>query len=268
VTAVGSGVTEAVILVTKLAMQSLFSIIDTTMYSRLLLHTFLVVVVHRKVVVGQYHGTYHPSAPRVAIGPYRPWEGRFPPPLHLPGRLPASHPGYQTNIVIDQTGKAGNVVEITTEDLSTGLEVGKTEWSGPGTLTLSAIASFLESPRQRKRDSPHELPGTHRYPAGHPKAEFELVEVPRSYEEPLQSPEGVMGKPCTYSQQCTKALHAVCSANTQCQEGVSCPLRTCQCPPSYHLHLNTHRREGVTQPRRKRRSLRYYEECRYHPRLR
>ena len=130
-------------------MQSLYTIIDNTMYNRLLLHTFLVVLCHRKIMLGQYHGSYHPSAPRVAIGPYRPWEGRYPPPLASASypTLPAGHPGYQTNIIIDQTGKVGwlvicysrlscylfqgaSVVEITTEDLSTGLEVGRTEWSG------------------------------------------------------------------------------------------------------------------------------------------
>ena len=90
-------------------MQSIFTVIDNTMYHRLLLHTFLVVLCHRKVVLGQYHGTYYPSAPRVAIGPYRPWEGHFPPPIKtfphpVAGRIPLNHPGYQTNIIIDQTG--------------------------------------------------------------------------------------------------------------------------------------------------------------------
>jgi len=261
-------------------MQSLYTIIDNTMYNRLLLHTFLVVLCHRKVMLGQYHGSYHPSAPRVAIGPYRPWEGRYPPPLSPASypTLPAGHPGYQTNIIIDQTGKAASVVEITTEDLSTGLEVGRTEWSGPGTLTLSAIASILESPRQRKRESPWSEAVVGDYPKGHPKSEYELVEVPHyHHHQPVDHPKQVLGSPCRTSQDCTGALHAVCSHNTYCQGGNSCALKTCQCPPYHHLLLNTpdyHQRvqQGYQQrgrePRRKRRSLKYYEECKPHPRRR
>lgn len=291
-------------------MQSIFTIIDNTMYHRVLLHTFLVVLCHRKVIIGQFHGSYYPSAPRVAIGPYRPWEGRFPPPLHsvphaIQGRLPANHPGYQTNIVIDQTGKGNSVVEITTEDLSTGLEVGKTEWSGPGTLTLSAIATLLENPRHRKRESPPVKPNReyedkhaiqpYKYPSGHPKNEFELIQVP-TYHEPIQTPTKVLGKGCNSSNDCTQALHAICSANSRCQPGKTCHQRVCQCPPYHHLHLNSapqdhYRRPygyGVLdrsdvnkeydvfssdygenkEPRRKRRSLRYYEECRHDPRYR
>jgi len=279
------------------------------MYNRLLLHTFLVVLCHRKVIIGQFHGSYYPSAPRVAIGPYRPWEGRFPPPLPsvphaIKGRLPANHPGYQTNIVIDQTGKSKSVVEITTEDLSTGLEVGKTEWSGPGTLTLSAIASFLENPRPRKRESPYVQPHqeyshhqtTHHYPYphGHPKNEFELIQVP-AHHEPIQTPDKVLGKGCNSSRDCTKALNAVCSSSSRCQSGISCAPQTCQCPPYHHQHVNApedqYRRHygyeflkrsdvaderyvhlesdgGHKGPRRKRRSLKYYEECRHDPRYR
>jgi len=265
-------------------MQSLYTIIDNTMYSRLLLHTFLVVLCHRKVILGQYHGSYHPSAGRVAIGPYRPWEGRYPPPvLGIPyPTLPAGHPGYQTNIVIDQTGKANSVVEITTEDLSTGLEVGRTEWSGPGTLTLSAIASFLERPRQRKRESPLVLAGKEvsHYPAGHPKSEYELVEVPEYHhpQYPVEPPRTVMGTPCRTRNDCTGALHAVCSTLTNCQgSSSSCSLKTCGCPPHHYLHLNTldqHHgghsgyQEWGREPRSKRRSLKYYEECRYDHRRR
>jgi len=297
-------------------MQSVYTIIDTTIYHRILLHTFLVVLCHRKVILGQFHGSYYPSAPRVAIGPYRPWEGRFPPPPHavphaIKGRLPPNHPGYQTNIVIDQTGKAKSVVEITTEDLSTGLEVGKTEWSGPGTLTLSALATILDTPRHRKRASPAFKPRQdyefvhslkhHEHPIGHPKNEFELIQVP-TYHQPIRTPKKILGEACNTNYDCSKALNAVCFVNTHCQSGPlsqSCHQRVCQCPPYHHQHLNDnpdhyrrphryhvlersdardeHFEEIIPFSRdvtnnesniRRRRSLRYYEECRHDPRYR
>merc|ERR1719195_1177357 len=79
-----------------------------------------------------------------------------PPPSHQ-----QQQQGYQTNIIIDQHAQLRPVVEIVTSDLGSGAELGRTQWSGPDTLTLSSITAAVASNlykhhhRQRKRNSPH-----------------------------------------------------------------------------------------------------------------
>ena len=49
-----------------------------------------------------------PYVPKLEIGPYHPWpwEGTVPTQkFRTPGRHAAHHPGYQTNIIIDPSGK-------------------------------------------------------------------------------------------------------------------------------------------------------------------
>ena len=83
----------------------------------------------------------------------------------------------------------------------------------------------LENPRHRKRESPpvkpkQEYEDKHAiqpyvYPSGHPKNEFELIQVP-TYHKPIQTPTKVLGKGCNSSNDCTQALHAICSVNSRC----------------------------------------------------
>ena len=78
---------------------------------------FLVLILTRKVSVAQVHES--PYAPRLEIGPYHPWpwEGRIPTEKYqMQGRHPAQHPGYQTNIVIDPSGKVNNDRKNSTKD--------------------------------------------------------------------------------------------------------------------------------------------------------
>ncbi|XP_023347989.1 uncharacterized protein LOC111716745 isoform X2 [Eurytemora carolleeae] len=91
-----------------------------------------------------HHGK--PVFTAIDVGPFKPWS--FPPkyqtdPLNHPVHNPSKHPGYQTNIIIDPYAKNDEgVVEIITQDLATGVHVGQTSWSGPGTLTLSSLTSL------------------------------------------------------------------------------------------------------------------------------
>ena len=66
----------------------------------------LVLTLCRKVCVAQFNES--PYVPRLEIGPYHPWpwEGTIPAQKYrIPGKHPPQHPGYQTNIVIDPSGK-------------------------------------------------------------------------------------------------------------------------------------------------------------------
>ena len=109
------------------------------------------------------------------------------------------------------------MVSIVTSDLGTGAEVGRTHWSGPGTLTLSAVAAS-QAGRGRAARQP---------PPPHP----------------------TLGAPCSRYADCSPALGAVCAPNTACRsEAQFCPVRVCQCPahqaPYTHRHSRSLRLAG------------------------
>lgn len=214
---------------------------------------------------------YPPGTPRITISPYSPWSkgGSIPKgglvPHGVTASLPDSHPGYQTDIVIDPYAKKeDHIVQITTSDLSTGLQVGHTRWSGPGSLTLSAVASLIRSPS-------HLLHPT-RPISRHQRADYELVSVPpahRTVKGRFPPPPQTLGSPCYSHSQCSATLRAVCGSNPRCQlPYVGCAPLTCQCP-AHHTAVtnpdpktNTQYRTPRLGPKRRKRSLRYYQECR------
>ena len=68
----------------------------------------LLVIVMGAVVMAAQDTHYPPGAPRITVGPYQPWGSPgspYPGPHTVPHGiskpLPSSHPGYQTDIVID-----------------------------------------------------------------------------------------------------------------------------------------------------------------------
>ena len=139
---------------------------------------FLVVIFSFKV--SDVHLHVSPYTPSLSIGPYHPWpwEGTIPTQQHqMQSRLPAHHPGYQTNIVIDPSGKVRNdchdilkhitiddnplqtdpVVQIVTSDLATGLVIKRTEWSGRTFLHhqhLSNLSWLCQKVQERSQCQP------------------------------------------------------------------------------------------------------------------
>jgi len=209
----------------------------------------------------------------ISTSSHMPWGSQHKPwgshPLHQelqPSHYGRSHPGYQTNIVIDPYAKAQHKVRITTSDLSTGQQVGHTEWSGPGTLTLSAIGSLSSNPGHfMHRDG---------------SEDWETVFVPPQHRpsyHPIAPPPTILGSACSTHGQCSAARNAVCASNPSCQlPYVGCPPLTCQCPADHHpatnkyeprpphlLPTNPQHHRGLRHgPKRRRRSLIYHQECR------
>ena len=125
-------------------------------------------------------------------------------------------------------------MEIITSDLSTGLELGRTAWSGPGTLTLSTIrgaaANNIHKRASTSYPSPLTSPLTSRYQSplrisqGVPDEDVELITVPvqhRPESQQYDPPAEVMGRLCRSQADCSAAYRAVCAVSQHCQVGVS-----------------------------------------------
>jgi len=225
----------------------------------------------------------HPHLPQISVGPYNPWqwnqklmkdlEEHHPKTLinskkHFPSRQ-----SYQTNIVIDPHTKSTPVVEIVTSDLLTGHELGRTHWSGPGTLTLSSISEAvvknINNYNKFKRATPSPF-----YPSNQSSIsdDVELIEVPEEHKEEnqhYQPPPPVIGSLCRSQYDCSGALRAVCAPDKICNgyfSQVPCNY-TCQCPRHFIKKTNTYKpkktKPSYYSPLRLKRSLMYYEECVY-----
>jgi len=228
---------------------------------------------------------HHPHS-QIDISPYKPWSFPF---KRVQDSKFAGHPGYQTNIVIDPYAKDDRVVEITTEDLYTGLQVGNTKWSGPGTLTLSALTAILDpkydpdneyelidvsqhqpKPHQHRPHHQHPRPGLqpaaavlyqpHLQP--HLQPLHPLLQQHQPHLQPAYAPHPslkVLGKGCRGQLDCSPALKAICGYNNYCQGRNGCHKYICQCPKG-HIGV-TNQAYGGHRSRLSKRSLRYYQEC-------
>lgn len=220
-------------------------------------------------------GSHISAGPHISVGSHRPWGSHHKPwgshPHHQkfhPIQHEPSHPGYQTNIIIDPYAKAEHKVRITTSDLSTGRQVGHTEWSGPGTLTLSAIGSLARNSGHfllEQRDGDEDWESIFVQPQHRPSHQH------------ITPPPTILGSACSTHSQCAAARNSVCASNPSCQlPYVGCPPLTCQCPADHQMATNkyqphrphllpthpTHRGRLRQGPKRKRRSLIYHQECR------
>jgi len=144
------------------------------------------------------------------------------------------------------------VVEIVTEDLRTGSTVGQTNWSGPGTLTLSALAGLLGESSDKS--------GQHK-----PDQDVELVHAQPHQHYPSNSLHNpnikVLGRGCRRNTDCQRCLGAVCTYNRHCRryDGSECSKYTCQCPRGYVGVTNQQDHQGLV--RFSRSSLKYSQEC-------
>ena len=106
-------------------------------------------------------------------------------------------------------------VEIITSDLRTGLELGRTAWSGPGSLTLSTISSAVAN-NIHKRNTHYQSPLRTQ---GVPE-DVEVFTVPVQYRAERQHyspPAEVMGRPCRSQEDCSSAYRAVCAVSQECR---------------------------------------------------
>ena len=119
-------------------------------------------------------------------------------------------------------------MEIITSDLSTGLELGRTAWSGPGTLTLSTIRSAVANNLHKRSSPAYRSPLTSPSPyqsalrsgPSDPEDEVEVFTVPVQYRAERQQyspPVQVMGRTCRAHQDCSAAYRAVCALSQDCQ---------------------------------------------------
>ena len=121
-------------------------------------------------------------------------------------------------------------VEIITSDLSTGLELGRTAWSGPGTLTLSTIRGAAANNIHKRASTSYPSPLTSHYHSplrisqGVPDEDVELITVPvqhRPESQQYDPPAEVMGRLCRSQADCSAAYRAVCAVSQHCQVGVT-----------------------------------------------
>ena len=127
-----------------------------------------------------------------------------------------------------------HIVEIVTSDAATGAELGRTHWSGegtilplvssdnktilpgPGTLTMSTISSAaaknifnFNKILNRATPPPYKL-----------NDDVELFEVPEEHQESNKQfphPPAVIGTVCRSQYDCSGALRAVCAIDTNCR---------------------------------------------------
>ena len=76
-------------------------------------------------------------------------------------------------------------MEIITSDLRTGLEVGRTEWSGPGTLTLSTLTAAAANNIYKRSSTAS--PSSHPYHSHLRPADVEVFSVPPQFQGSSQS---------------------------------------------------------------------------------
>ena len=108
------------------------------------------------------------------------------------------------------------VVSVVTSDLHTGHELSRTHWSGPGTLTLSSLASkahqnVIKYNNLFKRKAA---------PVHYNTEDVEVFEVLPEHQESLQphkAPPAVIGAVCRSQYDCSAALRAVCAVDKSCR---------------------------------------------------
>ena len=126
-------------------------------------------------------------------------------------------------------------MEIVTSDLSTGLELGRTAWSGPGTLTLSTIRGAAANNIHKRASTTststttaaaYSSPLTSHYQSalrrapGVPDDDVEVFTVPEQWRAESQRyspPAQVMGRLCRSQGDCSAAYRAVCAVSQHCE---------------------------------------------------
>ena len=108
------------------------------------------------------------------------------------------------------------IVSVVTSDLLTGHQLSRTHWSGPGTLTLSSLASkahqnVIKYNNLFKRKAA---------PVHYNTEDVEVFEVLPQHQESLQphpAPPAVIGAVCRSQYDCSAALRAVCAVDKSCR---------------------------------------------------